>query len=342
MRSDTSHFSNRRSIAIAIAIVLCASAAAAERSERAPAVGYDYGEISTGRSLAMGGALRAFSNGTTALYVNPANMAMTRVFHLQGLAAIWPESRRQSYGASAVELRNNRLAGGVGAHYSWMDPDGVNRKWTDVRLGLAVPFSEKFYAGLCGRYLKLSQEGGFRLNNAFGGPTDPVAAGLRDQAIVNNFSFDAGITVRPTPSLAIGIVGANLTNPGHGFLPTTLGGGVGFGTRDFTVEADLVGDFSSYLRTDGSTKTTVRAMFGGEYLLADHYPVRLGYRYDQGARSHAVSGGLGYVDTQFSLELGLRRTVSGPSSAVPSTAIVIEVQYFIESSGVFQGPTDID
>jgi hypothetical protein len=342
MRSDTSHFPNFRSIAIVITIVVCAPAAGAEQSQLSPAVGYDYGEVSSGRSMAMGGAMRALGNGTTGLYSNPANVALTRVYHLGVLAAIWPESKRQSYGATAVDSITSRLAGAVGAHYSWMDPDGVNRRWTDVRLGLAFPFSDRFYAGLSGRYLKLSQKGGFRLNNIIGGPTDVVAGGLRDESIVNNFSFDAGLTFRPTSSLAIGLVGSNLSNPGHGLLPTSVGGGVGFGTRDFTVEADVLGDFSTYANKDGTTKSTMRTMLGGEYLAADHNPLRLGYRYDQGARSHAISGGLGYIDQQFSVELGLRRTVSGPSEAVPSTSVVIELQYFLESSGMTRTPADID
>jgi hypothetical protein len=342
MRLDTSHYFNPRSIAIGGAILLSAAAARAERSELSPAVGYDYGEIATARSMAMGGAMRALGNGATGLYANPANLALTRVYHIQALGAIWPEARRQSYGATAVDSVTSRLAGAVGAHYSWMDPDGVNRRWTDARLGLAFPFSDKFYAGVTGRYLKLSQEGGFRLNSAIGGPTDLAAGGLRDQSIVSNFTFDAGLTVRPTPSFAIGLVGSNLTNPGNGLLPTSFGGGVGFGTRDFTFEADVLGDFSTYARTDGSTKTTMRTMLGGEYLAADHYPLRLGYRYDQGARSHALSGGVGYVDPQFAVEFGIRRTVSGPVSSSPSTSIVIELQYFLESSGMTRTPTDVD
>jgi hypothetical protein len=342
MRFDTSHFLNLRSIAITTAIFFCAPFARADKSTLSPSVGYDYGEVASGRSTAMGGAMRALGNGTTALYSNPANVALTRVYHLQALAAIWPESRRQSYGATAVDSVTSRLAGGVGAHFNFMDSDGVNRKWTDIRLALAFPFSDKFYAGVSGRYIKLSQEGGFRLNSAIGGATDLAAGGLRDQSIVDTFSFDAGLTVRPTSSVAIGLVGSNLTNPGHGFLPTSVGGGVGFGTSDFTVEADLLGDFSSYAHADGSIRSSMRAMLGAEYLAANHYPLRLGYRYDQGVKSHALSGGIGYIDTQFAVELGVRRTVSGPEAASPATAVVVEVQYFLESSGMTRSPADVD
>ena len=32
-----------------------------------------------------------------------------------------------------------------------------------------------------------------------------------------------------------------------------------------------------------SCQATARVMLGGEYLIGDHVPVRLGYRFDQGA-----------------------------------------------------------
>ena len=56
----------------------------------------------------MGGALRALGNGVTGLYLNPANMALTRVYHLMALAQIWPESRRQTYGASGGRLGDRK------------------------------------------------------------------------------------------------------------------------------------------------------------------------------------------------------------------------------------------
>jgi hypothetical protein len=338
----TRHISPLRLGALAITIFFFARSGRAERSTLSPEVGYDYGEVSTARSTAMGGAMRAFGNGTTALYGNPANIALTRVYHLEAVAAIWPEARRQSYGISAVDSVTSRLAGGVGVHYNLMDPDGTDRKWTDARLTLAFPFSDKFYAGLSGRYMKLRQNGVFQPSSPIGGPSDYAVGGLRDEAIVDNFTFDAGLTVKPASSIAIGLVGSNLTNPGHGLLPTSLGGGIGFGTSDLTIEANLLGDFTTYVHANGTTKATTRAMFGAEYLAGDHYPLRLGYRYDQGALSHALSAGVGYIDPQFSLEIALRRTVSGPDTAVPSTTVVVDVQYFLESTGITRAPRDLE
>jgi hypothetical protein len=311
-------------------LAFLATPAIADRSDLVPEVGYNYGEIESARSAAMGGALRALGNGVTGIYLNPASIALTRVYHLEALAQIWPQARRQSYGASAIDSATGRLAAGITGQYAVLDPDGVDRRWTDVRLALAFPLSDRLYAGLTGKYLKLRENGFAR--SGFGLPAPSLAAsGLADQAIVDGFTFDAGLTVKPSDALYIGIVGTNLTNPGHGFQPTMFGGGVGYGTNDLTIEGDVVSDFTTFTNADGSTRTNVRAMAGFEYLAGDHYPLRLGYRYDKNQSTHALSGGLGYIDPQFSIDVAVRHTVAGSSPYGPSTSIVIDLQYFVES-----------
>lgn len=326
--------------ALLLGAVSFARTANADPSELVPEVGFNYGEVETGRSAALGGAMRALGNAITGLYSNPANIALTRVYHLQGLAQIWPEARRQSYGASAVDSVTGRLAGAIGAHYGSLDPDGVDRKWTDVRVAVAFPISERFYAGITGKYLKLRDLGHPRIG--YGLPNSYASAGLGDAATVDGFTFDAGITVKPTSSLFIGVVGSNLTSAGNGFQPLTLGGGVGYGNNDITAEVDFVADFTTFTKADGSSRTAMRALAGFEYLAADHFPLRIGYRYDAEPSTHAISGGVGYIDPQFAIDLAVRRTVSGKEPYGPVTSVVIDLQYFLESSGVTRNPVDTE
>jgi hypothetical protein len=309
-----------------VVVTLASVSARAERSGLDPSLGYNYGEIETARLAATGGAHRALSSSLGALFVNPANIAIERVYHLGAFAQIWPEARRQSYGAGAVDSigSSSRVAGAAGVTYNFQDPDGVDRRWTDARFALAYPFSEQFYFGVGGRYLLLSQNGL--------GPLGPSLAsgGLSDQQIVRAFSFDAGTTFKATPELAISLTGSNLANPGHGFLPTTVGGGIGYGAKQFAVEADVVGDFTSW------QETQARAMVAFELLIADHYGLRAGYRYDQGADSHAVSGGVGYIDRMFIFDIGLRRIVSGEAA----TTVVLGFTYHLETTGLTPSPGD--
>lgn len=329
---------NHVGAAVLVSLTLT-SHARADASSLVPEVGYDYGEVETARSAAMGGALRALGNGVTGLYLNPANMALTRVYHLMALAQIWPEARRQTYGAAAVDSVTGRLAGGAGGNYGVLDPDGVDRKWTDARVAIAFPLSDRFYAGITGKYLKLRESGYPR--TGFGLPTSYASGGLAQDPIVDGFTFDAGITVKPADALFIGVIGSNLTNAGDGLRPLSLGGGIGYGTSDITAEGDLVADFTTFTNAAGSNRTTTRAMLGFEYLAGDHYPLRLGYRYDQGQSSHAISGGVGYVDPQFSVDVGLRRTIGVKDPYGPVTTFVIDLQYFIESTGITRSPGEV-
>ncbi|MFZ5890981.1 MAG: hypothetical protein ACOY0T_08015 [Myxococcota bacterium] len=298
-------------------------AAHADSSELDPAIGYNYGEIETARTAATGGAQRALSTSIGALFVNPANVARERVYHIGAFAQLWPEARRQSYGAAAADAvsSGSHLAAGAGITYNFQDTDGIDRRWTDARLALAYPVSNQLYFGLGGRYLWLSQNGLGPLG------ISSVSSGLGGEQIVRNFSFDAGATFKPVQELALSVVGSNLTNPGNGFFPTSLGGGIGFGNKRVAVEGDVLADFTTW------EETRLRAMAGIELLLADHYALRGGYRYDQGPGSHALALGAAYIDRMFILDAAVRHAFSGGRS----TAVVIGFTYHLESAGLTPG-----
>jgi len=295
----------------------------ADPSTRPPEVGYNYSEVELPRTAALGGALRAFSNSTEALQINPANLATARVYHVSGQAQFWTGSNRQSYGASIVDsvVSRSRLAGGVSANWLFQDPDGVDRSGLDVRFGLALPISDKIFIGASGRYLELEQDGYARGRPVL--PPSVASNGLDGEKIVKDITFDAGINVRPAPGLAIGLVGQNLTDPGHGFLPLTFGGGAGYGNELVTVEADLVWDFTTY------QETSLRGMGGVELLAGGQYPIRIGYRYDDGQSSHALSGGVGYVAREFSFDLSARR-IFGEEGV---TVFFLGFKYHVDSAG---------
>ncbi|MCA9646795.1 MAG: hypothetical protein H6718_34615 [Polyangiaceae bacterium] len=306
-------------VGLAGSALLSASTASADPSDLPPETGFDYGDVETPRTAAMGGALRAFSSSTESIYINPGNMAASRVYHIGALAALWPEASRQTYGAAAVDSVGSRtqLAGGLAFAFNRQDPDGVDRQWNDLRFALAFPFSQQFQLGMAGRVMWMKENGDGPLGN------DAVAAGLPDENIVRDFTFDAGMSFRPTPEFAVSLVGNSLTNPDHGYLPSRLGGGIGYGTPDFTLEGDLVADFTTWQRT------TVLAMGGFEYLAGNVVPLRVGYRYDEGPATHWISAGLGYVDQQVSAEISARRSVAGEKA----TAVIIGFKYHLESAG---------
>ncbi len=306
-----------------LVFALTSAGARADRSQLPPEIGYNYGDVEDARWAATSGALRAAGSGITSIWGNPAGLATAQVYHIGALAGIWPEAKRQSYGIGAMDSVTSRLAAGLGFVWSEQDPDGLERESRDLRLALAYPFSPQVSFGLTGRYIYLQQDGLGPLGQSY------ASGGLDSEAMLETFSFDAGLRVAPSENFSFGVLGTNLSNPGHGLQPTTAGGGLGIGTRDFFVEADVLADFTTW------QKTTTRAMGGAEFLAGGNFPLRLGYRYDGGAASHAISGGLGYIDPAFSVELGARRSVAGDEH----TVIVFTIQYFVESSGMTRAPT---
>lgn len=289
-------------------------------SQLPPELGYNHGEQETPRSVAMGGALRALSNSVEALYLNPANMATMRVYHLAGAAQIWPQARRQTYGGAAVDSVVNRqhIAGGVAANWTRQDADALDRGAVDFRFGLALPLSDQFFVGGAARYLTLTQDG---YDRAAGLRPSVASGGLPDENIVADITFDAGLTLKLTPEFAMSVVGQNLTDTGHGFLPLLLGGGLGYGSEDFSLEVDAAGDFTTF------DEGKLRAMVGGELLVADVFPVRAGYQYDEAFGTHAVSGGVGYTSSEFSIDAGLRTLVEGPKSLT----VIFGFKYHVDS-----------
>ena len=65
---------------------------------------------------------------------------------------------------------------------------------------------------------------------------------------------------------------------------------------------------------------------GFEYLTQGVAPIRIGYLWDQGRHQHAISGGIGYLNKQFSVQLSLRQYVAGSKD----TTLFSAVQYFVQ------------
>jgi hypothetical protein len=291
--------------------------------------GYDLGEVQHPRTVAMGGANQVWGGSTSAVFANPANLPLYRVYHLEALGAWSPEARRQSYGGAVVDSSTSKLAGGFGGTWSQMDPDGIKRQWTDLRLSLAYPLGDRFHLGVTGRYLRATQAVG---RGPFG--SSFASDGTPGDPLLSQFTFDAGAAIAITEGLRFAVSGRNLTAPGNGLMPTILAGGLGWSNQTISVEADSLIDFTTY------STTKARAMAGGEILLADHIPARAGYRFDQGTNTHALSLGAGYVDKRFSIEVAGRRDIVGDN---PATMISVGLRFFVDSVGAGSaGPGEAD
>ncbi len=314
--------------------VLFSADAGADPSTLPPAFGYDYGSTETARSAGLG-AVHALGSGIDAVFGNPANLGLTRTYQLAALGGFSPEANRQVIGGAVMDS-TRRFSGGMSFMAGFQDPAGLGRKTLDSRVALGFAVSPEFHVGVGGRFLNVQQNGLGPLgaSRASGGLVDPEVApdasgALARKRMVAAFTADAGLTIKPIESLAISAYGKNLTYPRNGLLPTVFGGALGFGTADFSLEADAEVDLTSY------SKPSPRLMGGAEYLFLNRVPVRAGYRFDALAAtglepSHAVSGGLGYVEPRFGVEASFRRSIQGP----PITTVLVQLTYFVDSSSV--------
>jgi len=226
---------------VAGALVFAENAAIASPATTSTEQGYELGEVQHPRTVGMAGANQVFGGSTSAIFANPANLSLYRVYHLEGLAAFSPEARRQSYGGAVVDSSTSRVAGGFGGTWSQMDPDGIKRQWTDLRLTLAYPLGDRFHIGATGRYLR-AQQGTQR--GPFG--ASPASDGTPNDPLTNQFTFDAGIAIAVTDQLRVAVSGRNLTAPGTGLMPTAIAGGIGWSNQTVTAEANTLVDFTTF------------------------------------------------------------------------------------------------
>jgi hypothetical protein len=315
-------------LGLALAAGACATLApsvARADDYRPPEYGYGYGEVEGPRTLALGGATRAFGLSTSAVGANPANVGSQRVYHAEAMFGYDTAPHRLQYGIAVVDGVTSKMAMGLQVMRSTLgnslgvDSDPYQRTSTDVKLTGAYPLGDRFTIGLTGRWLRVAQDGVGALD------TSAVSKSSGDTN-VNLFTFDAGLMLALSDSLRIGAVGYNLTAPKDGLAPLMIGGAVGFRAGDFTLEANVVGADKSYW---GAWKA--RYQGGAEYLVADRYPVRIGYVYDTGAKRSSLSGGLGYVEKQFAFDVGVRGDLSAPDIAGKALVFVVGLRYFLEN-----------
>ena len=324
MRGHLLAVSGRFLVPAVLAALATARTAGAEPMTTSPEQAYNQGQIPAARAVGMGEALNALGVGTPAVFMNPANMPLARVYHLEAFGAYSPDSKRESFGLAIVDsvLNAGHISGGLGGTWNQMDSDGLNRVWTDVRAALAAPLGDYFSLGATGRYLNVKQ-------NTAAGPFGPSTAsdGSASSAIFNQVTFDVGATA-VLGDFRLGAVGHNLTNPGTALAPTLAGGGIGYGSQLFSLEVDGMADFTTY----GST--TGRIMGGAELFLSGHYAIRGGWRYDTGMALNTPSLGLGYVERTWSAELGVRHDII-PNHA--ETFGVLSLKYFYDAVGGSSG-----
>lgn len=270
-------------------------------------------EIEDARPLAFGGALRANCPSNSALFLNPAGLAIGRLYHVETLYTFVPTANGHLAGGSVVDSVTAPVAAGLAFSYFAWDPEGLNRSEYDVRLAFAYYLANIVSFGLTVKYMYADQDGP--------GPLGQSLLRSTDDPLLNTVSVDVGMIFTIGRIFNIGVVGYNLTDTGSIHAPLSLGLGFSLALgSSFVLAGDTLFDFRSR-----EEPLTMRYMAGAEYFIANHFPVRLGYRYDELLETHSVTAGVGYIARQFATELSVRQDVYGEEL---HTWIALTVRYF--------------
>jgi hypothetical protein len=245
------------------------------------------------RALGLGEAQRALVNSNDALYLNPAGLALGKLYSIEGAVMASLDGNDRRYNGSVTDSQAGPVAGGLG--YTFFDEhfdhdNGVDhtRRIHRLDIGVATRIADKAAIGLTGRYFDFEEKLG----------PDPVSAGS-----FNAFTLDAAFQWRTDLGLALGLAGYNLTNSDHPEMPLTVGGGLGFGTDFLSIEADAL-----YNPRIGKERVSGAA----SVVLANVFALRAGGSYDLANQTACFNAGVGYAADQFGADVGYRMRIKGP------------------------------
>lgn len=245
------------------------------------------------RLLSLAESQRALTSGNDSIFVNPAGLALSKLFALEANYGDNFEGGLRRINVSVADSQAGPVAGGIS--YVYTDEirgyiGNTERRLSGHRidLSLASVLVDAFSIGITGRYLTYSEaRGGTELED--GG--------------FNKFDLDLGLQYRLTNGLAFAGVLYNLLpdDEAKPFTPRSYGLGVGWQNEMFSVETDM-----RYNLENGKARFSL----GASVTLGEMFPIRAGGAYDRLDESWHVAFGVGVQTKEFGLDLGYRQQVA--------------------------------
>lgn len=250
------------------------------------------------RPAGMGEAANAVSDGTSGIFHNPAGIARAIMYGIDGTFGFTKTGNVLS--ASVVDSKTNpSVSAGFGVIYAFGREATDTRTSLALRLPLAFPVvPDKVSLGVTASFLKMN---------------DKDDTGKEFQ-LLRGFTFDVGALFRATDELSIGILARNLLKPtcatceqsGEVPVPMVVGGGVAYGdSRAYVISADL--DFD----LDSGDGVNINVEVGGEYLIEQAVPVRVGFRRVGFTDSNLLTVGTGWRSSAAGVDASYQHDLTG-------------------------------
>jgi hypothetical protein len=240
------------------------------------------------RAQGMGGATRAWAVGDSAPLLNPSGMPLLKSYTAEASYAYASRHTGQFIHASIVDSTSDAgIAGALYYTFRMDSPPGLpSGRGHEAGASLAMPIGGRFSLGATVKY--------FYLSGADQGPA--LSKG--------GFTVDAGLTVRPAPSLSLAVVGSNLRDLDAGQAPQTVSYGLAFlPTPELVLALDGLTSFTrdDYLATRG---TGVQG--GAEWSLAQRVALRAGGGTDPMLGVGYLSAGFSALSEVGAVDVGVR------------------------------------
>ncbi len=265
-------------VATAAAVLAFSSAASATQVST-----YTLQTAPGARSVAMGDAFRAVGTSNDAIVEDPAALAISPHYEIDGYFGYAFASPATYWSGSLVDSSTTPLAVGVDYTHLASGTSPTRFGGSDLRLALAdTIIPDQLFVGISGNWVD------------FGYSFLPA----------NAITGDAAVVYKPIDLVSIALVGYNLVDIKHPELAPLSGAlAVAVGTdTSFRTATDLVVNFST-------PKPLFDYHLGGEYLIAQLVAVRAGYMYDalQGANFGSIGAAL--IMPTFAIDVSFRQQV---------------------------------
>lgn len=260
------------------------------------------------REIATGEASRSEARGALAVSLNPAGLALTRELVFEGGYGYRPGDAASTVAVSACDS-TVPMPGCFYYRYLKASPDlndmSFGRRTHEAGVSLARALSPRISLGITNRY--------FDYNSDLAGEED-----------ASGWGTDAGLLVRATDFVNVGVVGYNLLSADSAQYPRAIGAGI-----SARPAGQLLLAFDSLWNLEAPDgQSTGRYGGGAEYFfqsadMQNGFPIRVGGVYDAGQESGYLTGGLGYMHAKFAFDLGVRKQLSGEQMDGTSELIVV-------------------
>lgn len=255
----------------------------------------DLRELMHARNYAMGGAYRALGLGAESVYGNPASLALYKRYQVE-LSGALDTSVPFGFGTlSVVDSATSDVAGGVSYHFVSLGR-GEGRTVAHLStLSFALPLSGAVHLGVSGHHA------------LFAGASEG-----------NVLTGDAGLLIRPTPSLTVSFSGHNLIDTQREQLPRYFVLSSGLVAGLLSIAADVQSELGNALNPSYAA--------GIEYIVGQATPLRAGYTYDSRRGTHLVSAGLGLLTEGGGIDLAYRHELGGAQSRLFALTLKVQVR----------------